>query len=53
MCEKCSELNAKIEHYRAVRSRITDQIATEGIGELITELLAQKASLHAEEEDEE
>ncbi|MEZ0058946.1 hypothetical protein ABIF26_004454 [Bradyrhizobium elkanii] len=49
MCEKCIELDEKIEHYRAVQSRITDEIALEGITELIAELLDKKAKLHPDQ----
>ncbi|MGY4627485.1 hypothetical protein [Bradyrhizobium sp. USDA 4486] len=48
MCEKCSELDEKIEHYKALLSRITDKITLDGIAELIAELLAKKAELHPE-----
>ena len=46
MCEKCVELDEKIEHYRKMLSRITDTVAVDGIAELIVELLAKKAELH-------
>jgi hypothetical protein len=41
-------LDQKIEHYKALKDRITDQITLDGIGELIAELLAKKAALHPE-----
>ena len=31
MCEKCVELDAKIERYRLLLSRITDQLTLDGI----------------------
>jgi hypothetical protein len=34
MCEKCVELDSKIEHYRALASRITDQPTLDGISHL-------------------
>ncbi|MDF0518411.1 hypothetical protein P0R31_14330 [Bradyrhizobium yuanmingense] len=53
MCDKCAELDEKIEHYRAILSRVTDQIALNGISELIAELLAEKTGLHPEHSEEE
>lgn len=50
MCEKCADLDEKIEHYRAIVSRITDKIAEDGIAELIAELQAKKAELHPRDE---
>jgi hypothetical protein len=49
MCEKCIELDSKIEHYRALASRITDQPTLDGINHLIERMQAQKAALHPEE----
>jgi hypothetical protein len=49
MCEKCVELDRKIEHYRYMASRITDRLMLEGIKELIERMQAQKAALHPEQ----
>ena len=49
MCEKCVELDGKIEHYRRLSSRITDQPTLDGIKKLIEEINAQKAVLHPEQ----
>jgi hypothetical protein len=49
MCEKCVELDVKIEHYRSLSSRITDQPTLDGIKKLIEQMQAQKASLHPEQ----
>jgi hypothetical protein len=46
MCEKCTELDSKIEHYRFMASRITDQPMLDGIKELIERMQAQKLALH-------
>jgi hypothetical protein len=46
MCEKCTDLEMKIQRYRAMQSRITDKQVLDGIAELIAELLAKKAELH-------
>jgi hypothetical protein len=48
MCEKCVELDEKIEHYRRLSSGITDQATLEGIKKLIGQMQAQKAALHPE-----
>ncbi|MBJ7402547.1 MAG: hypothetical protein JHD07_04325 [Bradyrhizobium sp.] len=48
MCEKCNELDKKIEHYKAIQSRVTDRTTLDGIAELIAQLLARKADLHPE-----
>jgi hypothetical protein len=49
MCDKCVELDGKIEHYRRLSSRITDQPTLDGIKKLIEEINAQKAVLHPEQ----
>jgi hypothetical protein len=50
MCEKCIELDKKIEHYRVMASRITDQPVLDGIKELIERMQAQKAAFHPEQD---
>jgi beta-phosphoglucomutase-like phosphatase (HAD superfamily) len=50
MCEKCIELDKKIEHYRGMASRITDQPVLDGIKELIERMQAQKAAFHPEQD---
>jgi hypothetical protein len=50
MCEKCVELDSKIEHYRFMASRISDQAMLAGIKGLIERMHAQKAALHPEQE---
>jgi hypothetical protein len=49
MCDKCVELDGKIEHYRSLSSTITDQPTLDGIKNLIEEMNAQKAALHPEQ----
>jgi len=49
MCEKCDEIDRKIERYRLMASRITDQPTLDGIKDLIEHLRAQKAELHPEQ----
>jgi hypothetical protein len=50
MCEKCDEIDDKIDHYRFMASRITDQPLLDGIKDLIERMQAQKAALHPEQE---
>jgi hypothetical protein len=52
MCDKCVELNGKIEHYQRLSATITDQPTLGGIKELILieRMKAQKAALHPEQE---
>jgi hypothetical protein len=49
MCDKCVELDSKIEHYRRLSAGITDQPTLDGIKNLIEEMNAQKAALHPEQ----
>jgi hypothetical protein len=49
MCEKCVELDRKIEDYRRMSSRITDQPTLDGIKKLIEKMKAQMAALHPEQ----
>jgi hypothetical protein len=46
MCEKCVELDSKIEHYERIRLSIADQVTVDRIKELIAEISAQKSQLH-------
>jgi hypothetical protein len=50
VCEKCVQLDSKIEHYRVLASRLTDQPLLDGIKELIEQMQAEKAALHPEQE---
>jgi hypothetical protein len=49
MCDKCVEINKKIEHYRRLVALITDQLTNERVAELIADMEAQKASFHPEQ----
>ncbi len=46
MCERCGEIESKIEHYRSLSSFITDQRTLEAIKLLINQLKAEKQALH-------
>jgi len=48
MCDKCDELDKKIDHYRLILLSIGDQITTSRIKAMIGDLQAQKATLHPE-----
>jgi hypothetical protein len=49
MCDKCTELDGKIEHYRRIASKITDQLTIDGINALVEKLETEKAMLHPEQ----
>jgi len=49
MCEKCVELDKKIEHYRVMASRMTDESILDGIKHLIERMQAQKLAFHPEQ----
>lgn len=46
MCDKCVELDAKIEHYRKLASAIADQVTVERVADLIRAMQARKEKLH-------
>jgi hypothetical protein len=50
MCEKCAEIDKKIEHYKNLSFLITDQRTLDGIKQLIGQLEAEKAAMHPEQE---
>ena len=50
MCNECAKLDEKIDHYRTLMARLTDQLTKEGLGKLIEEMKAQKAALHPQQE---
>jgi hypothetical protein len=49
MCDKCTELDRKMEHYRSLASRINDQFTIDRIKELIARLETEKTALHPEQ----
>jgi len=51
MCEKCVEIDEKIERYCNVRRSISDQATVDGAKKLIADLMAQKAVLHPEQKN--
>ncbi len=46
MCDKCQELDQKIERNRHILERVLDPRIAEGVGKLIEEAEAEKAALH-------
>jgi hypothetical protein len=42
MCDKCEELDKKIEHYRQLAARVRDPLLTEGVDKLIEEMKLKK-----------
>jgi hypothetical protein len=48
MCEKCLEIDEKIERYRSILRSIRDEATVDGAEKLIADLEAQKAALHPE-----
>jgi hypothetical protein len=48
MCDKCVELDGKIEHYERLSASINDQLTIDRIKELVEQMKDQKAALHQE-----
>jgi hypothetical protein len=46
MCDRCVELDEKIERYRLIKSNIADQALNDAADRLIAEMEAEKDSLH-------
>lgn len=51
MCEKCAELDAKIEHYQSLVDPAMDPVTRERVARLIEDLKSEKSSLHPEPPD--
>jgi hypothetical protein len=49
MCNECVQLDKKIEHYRDIAAKITDQLTIDRIEKLITDLQAIKVALHPDQ----
>jgi hypothetical protein len=48
MCWRCDEIDKKIEHYRELATRLTDERTLKGIDLLIANLEATKKEFHPE-----
>jgi hypothetical protein len=46
MCDKCQELEKKIERYRRLAFSINDQLTIDRCNQLIKDAEAEKAKLH-------
>jgi hypothetical protein len=50
MCDKCADLNVRIERCQRLLALVTDKITIDGIEMLLATYLAQKLGLHPEGE---
>jgi hypothetical protein len=50
MCDKCKEIDKRIEHYRQIATKIIDQVTIDRINRLNSDLQAVKVALHPERE---
>jgi hypothetical protein len=50
MCDRCVELDHKIEHYKRISASITDQLTIDRIKELVEQMKAEKTALHPEQQ---
>ncbi|MBR1141347.1 MAG: hypothetical protein E6614_10375 [Bradyrhizobium sp.] len=50
MCEKCAEIERRVDRYRMMQSQVTDKQVLTGLAALIAELLKMKAELHPEQD---
>jgi hypothetical protein len=46
MCEKCREIDARVEHYRQLAAHLTDRQTLDAIQRIINELEQEKVALH-------
>jgi hypothetical protein len=51
MCDKCVEIDKKLEQYRRIASSITDPLTISRINELIKDTAAERAKLHPEDQE--
>jgi hypothetical protein len=49
MCDKCAQLNKRIEHYETMIVSIGDRVTVERLMAMVAELQAQKEALHPEQ----
>lgn len=50
MCDKCIQLDRKIERYKRLAWAIADELTLERLQELLREMRAQKTALHPEQQ---
>jgi hypothetical protein len=46
MCERCLEVDKKLQHYRVLHNSVTDNLVVQMIREMIDTLAAEKNALH-------
>jgi hypothetical protein len=46
MCDKCAELDAKIDHYQKLAAALSDRRTLDAIANFIKEMEAQKVHFH-------
>ncbi|SHN80770.1 hypothetical protein SAMN05444170_4499 [Bradyrhizobium erythrophlei] len=51
MCEKCVEIDSKIERYKRLARQMSDKRTLEGIDELIRQHEAEKTALHPKQHE--
>jgi hypothetical protein len=51
MCQKCVEVDEKIERYERLSSKVEDECMLVGIKELLERLKGEKAALHPPQRD--
>jgi hypothetical protein len=49
MCEKCVELDRKIERCERISTSISDQLTIDRLEQLVMQMKAQKTALHPEQ----
>ena len=49
MCEKCTEIDKTIAHYRWIKGRVIDPLTHQAADDLIEKLEAEKIALHPEQ----
>ena len=52
MCDKCFEIDKKIEHYGRLASQVMDDLLSEGVGNRVAELTLEKLGLHPPDKSE-
>jgi hypothetical protein len=50
MCDKCQELEKKIERYRRLASLINDRLTVDRFNQLVKDTEAEKDRLHPEQQ---
>jgi hypothetical protein len=50
MCDKCIELDKKLEQYRRLASSITDRLTIDRLKKAIKDTVAERAKLHPDQE---